>query len=95
MSRDWKYREGDHSFYEWVRSPMQRIVCNPGKPPYMEAMVVRVRKYEDGTVTETEMPNVQLAMDQLDGDDLKDAVEMQSILIRLLAKRIDPSALEG
>ena len=57
--------------------------------------MVRVRKYEDGTIVETEIPNVQLAMDQLQGEDLKDAVEMQKILVRMLAKRIDPSALEG
>lgn len=94
MPQDWKFSTGSAAFEEWWRSGQQLIQVPPGGAPEMSAAVTIIRRYENGDVVTTEGPAVNLRMNELTFQrDIEDALLIQGAMYRIIARRVDPSAL--
>ena len=83
----WELEEGSSAWKAWSRIPEISIKWPEEGFPSIEMKWMRKKVYENGDVVEAELTPTLLAMNELEGEDIKDALTIQTALMSICKRR--------
>ena len=86
MSKDWYYDEGTRPYKRWFRSNNQRFACPFANYPVLLCDIDEVVAYEGRDPIITTIATVEIAMSNLEGDELAQAAACQEFFTNLIVK---------
>lgn len=85
---DWGKKTGTIGYSEWYRSYRQDCITTLGEIPHMSVNVEKVKVLEDGAVIHEDAGTIVFDMGSLSGEDLQDAIAIQSHMTSLIERRL-------